>query len=70
MKGSRLRRLFSWHAALLLGLMAVCAALTGAHALQQQVVQMRIETRLDDQEARHQLSPEQGMGRSPTIDRP
>jgi diguanylate cyclase (GGDEF)-like protein len=36
-KGSRLRRLFSWHAALALGLIAVCAALTGAHALQQQV---------------------------------
>jgi diguanylate cyclase (GGDEF)-like protein len=36
-KASRLRRLFSWRAAMALGLIAVCAALTGAHALQQQV---------------------------------
>src|SRR3546814_917669 len=50
-------------------LVAVPLALErAAHAVEEHIVQMAVETGFDDQDVRHQASP--GMGRSPTTERP
>ena len=42
----------------------------GAGALQEQVVQMVVEARLDNEQFRHRQLPLTGTGRSPTMVRP